>query len=237
MISLEPEARSLPIFCACCLWPCLGPSPAGWPNPKGKGQFWGFSSPVWQCTVMRSLQITLWSSRTDHSVAAGGGRGTAVHSLGQVIYDCLVFYVFCVLAGNTVCSIKWIDTTSPFLVSSSSAEALVRWGGTIKHFMIAYFLHNTSTQNYENRLMYVKFWQLVPLLTNRDISSIRRGRLYSSCVQSSMLHGNETWPVRKENKVALQQAEMRMVRWMCDVKVKDKVPSKELIDRIRTGLD
>ena len=32
-----------------------------------------------------------------------------------------------------------------------------------------------------------KFRQLVPLLTNRDISLIRRGRLYSSCVQSSML--------------------------------------------------
>jgi len=56
--------------------------------------------------------------------------------------------------------------------------------------------------------------QLVPLLTNRDISLIRRGRLYSSCVQSSMLHGSETWPFRKENEVALQQAEMRMVRWM-----------------------
>jgi len=27
-----------------------------------------------------------------------------------------------------------------------------------------------------------KFRQLVPLLTNRDISVIRRGRLYSSCV-------------------------------------------------------
>jgi len=48
-----------------------------------------------------------------------------------------------------------------------------------------------------------------------DISLIRRGRLYSSCVQSSMLHGSETWPVRKENEVALQRAEMRMVRWMC----------------------
>ena len=43
-----------------------------------------------------------------------------------------------------------------------------------------------------------------------------RGRLYSSCVRSSMLHGSETWPVRKENVVALQRAEMRMVRWMCD---------------------
>jgi len=48
-----------------------------------------------------------------------------------------------------------------------------------------------------------KFRQLVLLLTNRDISFIRRGRLYSSCVQSSMLHGSETWPVRKENEVAL----------------------------------
>jgi len=42
-----------------------------------------------------------------------------------------------------------------------------------------------------------KFRQLVPLL-------------YSSCVRSSMLHGSETWPVRKENEVALQRAEMRM---------------------------
>jgi len=42
-----------------------------------------------------------------------------------------------------------------------------------------------------------------------------------------MLHGSETLPVRKENEVAFQQAEIRMVRWMCDVKVKDRVPSRE----------
>ena len=61
------------------------------------------------------------------------------------------------------------------------------------------------------RIGWNKFRQLVPLL-----------------VQSSMLHRSETWPVRKENEVALQRAEMRMVRWMCNVKVKDRVPSKEL---------
>ena len=61
-----------------------------------------------------------------------------------------------------------------------------------------------------------------------DILLITRGRLYSSCVRSSMLHGSETWPVRKENEVALQRAEMRFVRWMCDVKIKDRVSSKEL---------
>jgi len=80
------------------------------------------------------------------------------------------------------------------------------------------------------RIEWNKFRQLVPLLTNRDISLIRRGRLYSSCVRSSMLHASETWPVRKENDVALQRADIRMVRWMCNVKVKDRVPSKELKD-------
>ena len=46
-------------------------------------------------------------------------------------------------------------------------------------------------------------------------------------MRSSMLHGSETWPVKKENEVALQQAEMRMVRRMCNVEVKD-TSSKEL---------
>ena len=41
--------------------------------------------------------------------------------------------------------------------------------------------------------------------------------------------------VRKENEVALQRAEMRMVRWMCNVKVKDRVPRKELRERL--GID
>ena len=85
------------------------------------------------------------------------------------------------------------------------------------------------------RIGWNKFRQLVPLRTNRDISLISRGRLYSSCVQSCMLHRSETWSVKKENEVALQRTEMRMVRWMCNVKVKDRVPSKELREGL--GID
>jgi len=50
-----------------------------------------------------------------------------------------------------------------------------------------------------------------------------------------MLDGSETWPVMKENEVVLQQAEMRMVRWMWDVKVKDEVPSEEFRESL--GID
>jgi len=44
------------------------------------------------------------------------------------------------------------------------------------------------------RIGWNKFMQLVPLLTNKDISLMVRGRLYSSYVQSSILHGRETGP-------------------------------------------
>jgi len=41
--------------------------------------------------------------------------------------------------------------------------------------------------------------------------------------------------MRKENEVALQQRGMRIVRWMCGIKVEDRVLSKELKERL--GLD
>jgi len=50
-----------------------------------------------------------------------------------------------------------------------------------------------------------------------------------------MLHGSETWPIRNDNEVALQRAEMKMVRWMCGVKLQDRVASKGLRERL--GLD
>jgi len=46
-----------------------------------------------------------------------------------------------------------------------------------------------------------------------------------------MLHGSVTWHVRNENEVALQQAKMRMVRWMSGIKLQDRVPSKGLRER------
>jgi len=47
-----------------------------------------------------------------------------------------------------------------------------------------------------------------------------------------MLHGSEIWLVKKENEVAIHRTEMRIVRWMCGVKLPDKVPSKGLRERL-----
>jgi len=79
------------------------------------------------------------------------------------------------------------------------------------------------------------FGQLVPLLASGDVSLVVRGGLYGGCVRGGMLHGGKTWPVGRENVVALQRAEMRMVRWMCGVELKDRLPGGELRERV--GVD
>ena len=67
--------------------------------------------------------------------------------------------------------------------------------------------------------------QLVSRLTNKG--NVTR-KLCRSCVQS------EHWLVKKENETVLQQAEMRMIRWMGRVKATDRVTCSELRE---TGTD
>jgi len=50
-----------------------------------------------------------------------------------------------------------------------------------------------------------------------------------------VLHGSEMWPARKDNQLTLQQAELRMIRWMCGVKVTDRFACSELRERL--GID
>jgi len=61
-----------------------------------------------------------------------------------------------------------------------------------------------------------KFRHWVPLLTNKDISVI----LYNSFVRSNVLHGSETWPIRKDNVVTLHQTQMRIVSYKIELQVK-----------------
>jgi len=60
----------------------------------------------------------------------------------------------------------------------------------------------------------ISFDNLCLCLSNKDVSLLMRGKL-CSC----MLHDSETWPVKKENELTLQPAEMRTISWMCGVKV------------------
>ena len=77
-----------------------------------------------------------------------------------------------------------------------------------------------------------KFRELEPILTDKDVTSKIKGDLYTACVRSVMIYGAETWPMTQVLAKKLDCVEMRMVRWMCGVSLKDHFRSEDLRKRL-----
>ena len=61
-----------------------------------------------------------------------------------------------------------------------------------------------------------KFRQLLPLLTNRHLPLLIRGKVYSSCDTLNRLRRNDC----------------AMIRWICNVRAKDEVSSDSLLTKL-----
>ena len=68
------------------------------------------------------------------------------------------------------------------------------------------------------KIAWRKFRELLPVLTSCHRSYKTCGHVYSSCVQSAMLHASETWPLTKTN---LQLNERAMLRHVYCIKPDD----------------
>ena len=71
-----------------------------------------------------------------------------------------------------------------------------------------------------------KFKELLPVLSSCHLSFKTYGRVYSSCVQSTILHASETWPSTKPNLKCLQRNDRVMIRQICNVKPQDIVTTR-----------
>ena len=76
------------------------------------------------------------------------------------------------------------------------------------------------------------FRVLLPLLAIRINSLKKKGRLYAACVRSVMVYRRETWPLKVENITRISRTDKMMIRWMCNVSLKDGRSSDELRDRL-----
>ena len=104
-----------------------------------------------------------------------------------------------------------------------------------------------------------KFKDLLPVLSSRHLSFKTRGHVYSSCVQSTMLHASETWPLTKPNLQRLQRSAMlhasetwpltkpnlqrlqrndrAMIRQICNVRPQDIVTTRSNELLVRLGIE
>ena len=80
-----------------------------------------------------------------------------------------------------------------------------------------------------------KFKELLPVLSLGHISFKTRGHVYSSCMQSAILHASE--PVTKPNLQRLQQNERAMIRQICNVRLQDVVTTRSNKLLARLGIE
>lgn len=62
-----------------------------------------------------------------------------------------------------------------------------------------------------------------------------KGKFCRMCVQRVLVYDSETWPMRVEELRRLERTGRMMIRWMCEVTLKDIYKSEEL--RKRLGID
>lgn len=78
-----------------------------------------------------------------------------------------------------------------------------------------------------------KFRELVPFLISKATPLWMKGQVFDACVRSCMLYGSETWAMKVEDLRRLITSERRMVRWMLGVALKDRISSRDLLQRLR----
>ena len=82
-----------------------------------------------------------------------------------------------------------------------------------------------------------KFKDLLPVLSSHHLSFKTRGRVYTSCVRSAMLHASETWPLTKPNLQRLQRNDRAMIRQICNVGPQDIITTRSNELLVRLGIE
>ena len=82
------------------------------------------------------------------------------------------------------------------------------------------------------RCAWGKFNQLQPMLARRGASLRIKGKIYAACVQSVLVYGSETWPMRVEEVRRMERTERAMVRRMCGVTLSNRIKSEEVNKRL-----
>ena len=92
-------------------------------------------------------------------------------------------------------------------------------------------MENLNLENGEVLEGVSKFCYLDDMLNGEEgsslvsISRVRCGWILTS---KKMIYGSETWAVNAEQEAKLERAEMRMVRWMCGVSLRENKTNAEL---------
>ena len=82
------------------------------------------------------------------------------------------------------------------------------------------------------RCAWRKFKEVSGILTRKEVSLKLKGKVHVTCVRSAKVYGSDTWAMNVEQSARLERTEMKIVRWMFGVSLRNRLPSAELRERM-----
>ena len=79
------------------------------------------------------------------------------------------------------------------------------------------------------RAAWGKFRELLPLVTSRAVSPSSRGYIYSTYIRKVLTYASESWAPTVADIQKLQRNDRAMIRWICGVRLEDKISSESLL--------
>ena len=70
------------------------------------------------------------------------------------------------------------------------------------------------------------------MLYDRKVSLKLKGKFYRMVVRPTLLYGYKCWPITKALEQKMKVVEMRMLRWMCGLKMMDMIRNEISMDRV-----
>ena len=69
------------------------------------------------------------------------------------------------------------------------------------------------------------------VLCDKKFPSKLKGKFYRTAIKLALLYGTECWPVKKIFEHKMKVTEMRMLRWMCEHTLMDRIRNQEFRDK------
>ena len=76
------------------------------------------------------------------------------------------------------------------------------------------------------------YWELLPILTSYALLYTSRWQIYSTYIRSVLLYASECWSPGVNDLLKLERNDRAMVRWICNVRLKDRTSSDFLQEKV-----
>ena len=149
------------------------------------------------------------------------GKLSLVHSMYKVDSQAVQLYTWLLVAGTDGFRCKRCDGTIQDADLAGDLLVDVETYGCLKSFS---YLGDGGVDLADTARIgngWMKFRDVFQFLTSRALPLKMKGRVYACCARISMTYGSETRPLLCDFVFKFERAEMQMIRWMCDVSMKD----------------